>query len=193
MKLDVHQCRNISKTLKSVYYRNRNQHHHSTWWACFCTLNRCLIKLTDHLERDDQIKVTCRSNLLKNVILPKCYRSLSQLIADNQFAVLGVSLLAELAKLDSLFDPITPYVSSNIGRNDALHLTTRLRESEDTGNPVQRNLPTFAVTEHVVEQRTLSEVSGGVTFSTSSTTKIRQTQSKANSTSTIDQIFQHRQ
>ncbi|KAI0840623.1 hypothetical protein F5Y06DRAFT_263192 [Hypoxylon sp. FL0890] len=114
----------LQPILRGFNHRNKNQHRHAAWWGPFGMLRRHVDKLVDELvdsaaaaaaaaksknkkrkrDNDDgRAEKKARDHLkwLRDVLVPKCYLSFSQLTADNQFATLGVVLLGALAQVNA--------------------------------------------------------------------------------------------
>lgn len=79
----------ISKIFQLIYYRNKNQHRHASWWKYFSLLKRNIYKLAQELlvvdgdggrreEETANIPTTpprshSRIGFMRNILLPKCY------------------------------------------------------------------------------------------------------------------------
>ena len=154
-----------SNTVHLLYHHNHNQHRHSTWWKHLSTLKRSLQKLIHDLSTNssDALNSTTQTKIvyLKKTIVPKCHvfvmqnylvstssanqsnRAFSQVVADPQFAPLGLVLLATLARVNALLVlPQDEKVTS--GRRKGLLVAAeppsrRMDESsEDLGSHVAR-------------------------------------------------------
>ncbi|OAX81141.1 hypothetical protein ACJ72_04524 [Emergomyces africanus] len=105
----------IHITLHLIYHRNKNQHHGAKWWKWLVMLKRSTGQLMKAMrrwelerERDDGygedgeggigIKVLERMRYMHVCVVPRCYVAFSTVVADTQFSVLGVVLLAVLAQ-----------------------------------------------------------------------------------------------
>ncbi|KAK6436144.1 Ribonuclease MRP protein subunit rmp1 [Oleoguttula sp. CCFEE 5521] len=106
----------FSSLLRLFHHRNKNQHRRSIWYRHFSTFHRQLTKLlnlhstvsatpTTHTERakhkarlpELRIRITQTLDLWQDVLVPKWAHTFGQLIADGQFAVLGMVLTGALA------------------------------------------------------------------------------------------------
>ena len=101
--------------LHLLHHRSHNQHRRSTWYRHFNTFRKQLRSLIDDL--DPQIppealpsrkvrtfqpalqRVEKRIKFWAEVMVEKWYAAFMQLIGDQQFAVLGVTIFAVLAKV----------------------------------------------------------------------------------------------
>ncbi|CAF9906407.1 hypothetical protein IMSHALPRED_004196 [Imshaugia aleurites] len=141
MDLDSTQLQAATHTFQLVHHRNKNQHRHSKWWKWFCMLKRCVSKLIHEIQAGDDLRAQARVKKMNEVLLPRCYMSFAQLIADTQFSTLGLTLLAELAKIRRLMAPYTDRVDDEISPATKL-VDSRYRFplslSEDIGKPVGR-------------------------------------------------------
>ena len=78
----------ISKIFQLIYYRNKNQHRHASWWKCFGLLKRNIDKLIQELLVDrncwgreeatainptSTLRSHSRIGFMRNILLPKCY------------------------------------------------------------------------------------------------------------------------
>ncbi|KAK8026867.1 hypothetical protein PG991_003923 [Apiospora marii] len=111
--------RPLQPLLAGFNHRNKNQHRVATWWASFNMLRRHVTKWADELDQQAQARPKKRKRTaagdgsekkdeggpaevrglwLRDVLVPKCYLTFSQLAADNQFAPLGLVLTGALAQ-----------------------------------------------------------------------------------------------
>lgn len=70
-------------------------------------------------------------------------RSFSQVVADSQFSVLGVTFLAELAKVRAVVDSMTgaePVVAGRRNIVEDAHDWLKFEELEDLGRPIERHV-----------------------------------------------------
>ncbi|KAK3053736.1 Ribonuclease MRP protein subunit rmp1 [Extremus antarcticus] len=107
----------LATLLKLFNRRNKNQHRRSIWWRHFSGFRRHLIHIwinyhhlnkvpTTHLERTrkatkdviTRTQLNGRIALWQEHLVPRWHHAYSQLVADQQFAVLGVTLLGALAE-----------------------------------------------------------------------------------------------
>ncbi|OBT89839.1 hypothetical protein VE02_00866 [Pseudogymnoascus sp. 03VT05] len=98
----------IQHLLHLTAYRNKNQHRIAKWWASFSILRRQLGKLITALENPDaafrakKIEIEKRVVFLREEVVPRCYLAFSTVVADNQYASLGLMLMGCLARLNKL-------------------------------------------------------------------------------------------
>lgn len=95
----------IAQLLHLIIFRNKNQHRITKWWGSLTLLHRNLKRLIEALEspeagfrknREATLKLV---TFLKEQIVPRCYLAFSALVADGQFASLGLLLLGCLARV----------------------------------------------------------------------------------------------
>ncbi|QDS70558.1 hypothetical protein FKW77_010446 [Venturia effusa] len=164
----VLKLRTTSRILHLLHHRNYNQHRRQHWYPYFSTFRRQL----NHLIHDITIiqspkslpsellpsrrreivkmceqKVEKRLKLWRTTILRKWFGSFSQLVGDNQFAVLGLVLLGCLGRACG----ITGVTEQMIEEGDDIGVELReftegqevkplLKNSEsDIGIPIARN------------------------------------------------------
>ena len=114
------QLREILNVLCLLHHRNKNQHCQAKWWKWLSMLKRCIKKLTADLKKSDVVRFTGRIHYMEDSLFSRCYvsvklgigllicrmlmehRSFTQVIQDGQFASLGIVLVAQLAKIESL-------------------------------------------------------------------------------------------
>ncbi|KAI0603413.1 hypothetical protein F4775DRAFT_30038 [Biscogniauxia sp. FL1348] len=123
--LALDQLQPLQPILRGFAHRNRNQHRRGPWWGALGMLRRHADKLASELvllssplppttnptttkhqgvvvrkrNATAAAAVEQRARWLRDVLAPRCYEAFSQLAADNQFAALGVVLLAALAQV----------------------------------------------------------------------------------------------
>ncbi|KAJ5330970.1 hypothetical protein N7476_000753 [Penicillium atrosanguineum] len=109
--MDTKEILAVYSILHLVYHRNKNQHQRAKWWKWLSALKRITLDLG---STDSAKAAACRQHLASH-LSPRCYMyvmflglailrlqaalAFSTVIADNQFATLGVVLLAALARL----------------------------------------------------------------------------------------------
>ncbi|OBT52363.1 hypothetical protein VE04_04606 [Pseudogymnoascus sp. 24MN13] len=98
----------IQHLLHLTAHRNKNEHRIAKWWASFSILRRQLGKLITALEDPDaafrakKIEIETRVVFLREEVVPRCYLAFSTVVADNQYASLGLMLMGCLARLNKL-------------------------------------------------------------------------------------------
>ncbi|TVY28625.1 Ribonuclease MRP protein subunit rmp1 [Lachnellula hyalina] len=105
---------NLSTILTLFHHRNKNQHRLAKWYKSLSILHRQIPKLLSSLETyhaarelKEKSKYTteAREKLVERVefmgrwVLGRCYLAFSTLVADNQYAALGLLLVGVLARL----------------------------------------------------------------------------------------------
>ncbi|KAA8563681.1 hypothetical protein EYC84_011702 [Monilinia fructicola] len=109
----------LSQLLHLTHHRNKNQHRLSKWYISFGILRRQVARLLPVvpeyvIESQSRGKVKGKARerkerqerelqgLVKFIaegVVPGCYLAFSQLVADNQYATLGLMLMGCLARL----------------------------------------------------------------------------------------------
>jgi ribonuclease MRP protein subunit RMP1 len=110
----------ISQTLHLFHHRNHNQHRLAKWYKSLSQLRRHISKLILELETLDTAitysskneeskyvraareKVEDRVEFMENWLEKRCYIAFSNLVADNQYAALGLFLIGTLARVRSV-------------------------------------------------------------------------------------------
>ncbi|KAI9746421.1 MAG: hypothetical protein M1818_000134 [Claussenomyces sp. TS43310] len=98
----------IRDLLHLAAHRNKNQHRLAKWWGPFSMLRRHVGKLVTLLEenvdreqkKEHEQKTKELAVWIEDILVPRCYSPFSALVADNQYAALGLMLLATLARLN---------------------------------------------------------------------------------------------
>lgn len=112
----------IVSMLSAFSHRNKNQHRLSKWWKPFSQLRRHISSLVSELEvchNEEQRygarhkkgvvareAVERRAGFLIVSLAPRAFLAFSMLVADNQYAALGLMLLATLARVRKLVLPL---------------------------------------------------------------------------------------
>ncbi|KAI1989724.1 RNase MRP subunit [Ophidiomyces ophidiicola] len=105
----------IRDKLHLIYHHNKNQHRNIKWFKWLGILKRWTNKLAVDIEttrtrvhfdlmfEDDESESiqSIAAHLARNIV-PRCYGSFSNIVADRQFSALGTVLIALLAELSSL-------------------------------------------------------------------------------------------
>lgn len=159
MGLYLSQIDKSLEVIQLLYSRNKNQHRHARWWVSFSALRRCMLKLSKELQIPTQARALRRCKTIEQHLVPQCYRyygerrwlmketslmprrSFRQSLHDGQFAVLGLTLLAELASIETHVRRIIASGPMAEDRSDAvvvLDATSTSGKSEDVGRPVER-------------------------------------------------------
>ncbi|KAI9741869.1 MAG: hypothetical protein M1834_000257 [Cirrosporium novae-zelandiae] len=126
-----------SHLLHILHHRNKNQHHHSHWWRYLCQLRRHISKLILAIERGNRRDVEGRVRFLRDVFLGRCLVAFSNLVADNQFAVLGVVLVGEVGRVWGLVSGEDDDEDDKEGVGE-VGLGSNSADEEDLGDVVPR-------------------------------------------------------
>ncbi|RKF56454.1 putative ribonuclease mrp protein subunit rmp1 [Golovinomyces cichoracearum] len=116
--------------LHLTHHRNKNQHRLSKWYKSFGQLRRQMSKLMLELENFKRAQsissgsenkyvsharrnFELRIDFIRARLIPKCYLAFSNLIADNQYAVLGLMLMGTLASVKNIMQMLIPEEEKN--------------------------------------------------------------------------------
>ncbi|KAK3333878.1 hypothetical protein B0T19DRAFT_139841 [Cercophora scortea] len=110
--------------LERFHHRNKNQHRLSKWWAHADMLRRHLRKLAHILDametssstagksktkkkwtKAEHEALAARAAFLRRRVVPNAYDGFARLVADRQFAHLGLMLMGVLAQVDGALAP----------------------------------------------------------------------------------------
>jgi ribonuclease MRP protein subunit RMP1 len=154
--------------LHLTHHRNKNQHRLSKWYKWFSILRRQISKLITELENLETAetysskkyleeskyvkaareRVEVRVAFLRERVIGDAYLAFSNLVADNQYSVLGLALLGSLARVQSVLgqlvriekDPNFEIVEEAKG-GESQRSNAR---GDDLGEPVMREqIPDF--------------------------------------------------
>jgi ribonuclease MRP protein subunit RMP1 len=149
------ELQSISQILHLTHHRNKNQHRLAKWWRAFSMLRRNISKLSTELDTNIQYTalsakskktiesreiVERRVEFLEDHLVPRAYLAFSQLVADNQYAALGLMLVGTLARVRKVIAPLRG--DSEMG--DEMIEGKRLegpgvKEGQDFGEVVKRD------------------------------------------------------
>ncbi|PRT54373.1 Ribonuclease MRP protein subunit rmp1 [Wickerhamiella sorbophila] len=118
--------------LHLIYYKNLRQHRSQRWWKYLRILHRRVRQLAVKFDP------TVCSYLVKRLI-PQAYRCFHGILAQGAFITLGFALLASLAKIWSILEPLVPKVPMVDVRRK-----TQLPTLEDIGEVVEDFTPVVA-------------------------------------------------
>jgi ribonuclease MRP protein subunit RMP1 len=107
----------LAQLAQLIHFRNKNQHRRSHWWRHFSTFRRQLLRVLTELEKphsespriilnpgNEVIGALHQATLdaWTDIYVAKWYRAFSQIVAERQFAQIGVVLLVTLGKACSI-------------------------------------------------------------------------------------------
>ncbi|KAI9796808.1 MAG: hypothetical protein M1833_005951 [Piccolia ochrophora] len=101
----VSEWQDVANLLHLAFHHNKNQFRSAAWWKWFAMLKRSVQKLPIEILAREAQRVDVRICHLREVLIPQCYTSFLHLVADEQFCVVGLVLLATLARLDRILGP----------------------------------------------------------------------------------------
>lgn len=97
----------VQQLLHLTVQRNKNQHRITKWWGNLQVLRRNVKRLVETLSskeaeyrrgKEALLKLSC---WIETEIIPRTYLSFSAVVADNQYASLGLMLIGCLARVNS--------------------------------------------------------------------------------------------
>ncbi|ESZ94513.1 hypothetical protein SBOR_5093 [Sclerotinia borealis F-4128] len=161
----------LTQLLHLTHHRNKNQHRLSKWYISFGILRRQVARLLsvvpefviasqsrgkvkgkarEKRDREERV-VQDLVRLIGERVVPGCYLAFSQLVADNQYATLGLMLMGCLARLYKILGPLRVLTAEEIAEKvGAVKERTKVNEpeiGEDLGEKIVRDAPTSIVTE----------------------------------------------
>ncbi|CCU76715.1 hypothetical protein BGHDH14_bgh05125 [Blumeria hordei DH14] len=111
-----------SRLLHLVHHRNHNQHRGACWYSRFNQLRRHIARL---IREEECCTVTCARGATKNaygqkarvalaqriafmrdILVPKCFVAFGNLVADSQYAALGLVLVGELSRVNCALETL---------------------------------------------------------------------------------------
>ena len=137
----------VQQLLHLTVHRNKNQHRITKWWGNLQLLRRNIKKLVEMLEskeaeyRRGKEALLKMSNWMAAEIVPRTYLSFSAVVADNQYASLGLMLMGCLARVNACVSFPRSRVSSEeaeLGIEVRSTRTNTVIPSEDFGEAITR-------------------------------------------------------
>ncbi|KAF7889214.1 hypothetical protein EAF00_009514 [Botryotinia globosa] len=154
----------LAHLLHLTHHRNKNQHRLSKWYISFGILRRQVSRLLsiipEHVMESSRGKVKGKArerkereerelqSLVKFIqedVVPGCYLAFSQLVANNQYATLGLMLMGCLARLYKVLGALRVLTAEEIAEQGrVVKETPQLNEAEieeDMGEKIVRDFP----------------------------------------------------
>ncbi|KAI9785017.1 MAG: hypothetical protein M1839_001214 [Geoglossum umbratile] len=135
LETDQRELKEISNLLHVITHRNKNQHRLAKWWKWFSMLRRSINHLRTELDGRDPLRTNMRMAYMRDILLHKCYRAFSNVVADSQFSAIGLVLVAILARVNRI---IRAHGADAEPHAPALSTAFELRVDEDFGEAVAR-------------------------------------------------------
>ncbi|KAI4136736.1 MAG: hypothetical protein L6R39_007639 [Caloplaca ligustica] len=167
-----------------------------------------MLKLCNEVQSQNQARVLERVKVTKDYLLPQCYeytyhvievnmwlmplRSFSQLASDGQFASLGITLLAELAKIHTFLGHMAVLREDDQDQSAAavvMQGTPILKAPEDIGRLIERPNPGDQPVKAFPPRHVAPDPPNASLTTTGHMTKSRIRRSKS-APSAIDRIFE---
>jgi len=153
MPTPLEELSSISQILSAAAHRNKNQHRLAKWWKPFSVLRRNLYKLISELEtlsaNEERLGETKKTTASREVVerraefmvewvVPKCYLAFSAVVADNQFASLGLMLVGTLARAQKVIKPLRKEIERDKDAEPDLNDALMGQEGLDFGEVIKR-------------------------------------------------------
>ncbi|KAK3080834.1 hypothetical protein LTS18_012693 [Coniosporium uncinatum] len=141
----ISELRELSILLTALRTRNKNQHRRSVWWAHFEQFRKFVIRLVDQSTAGNGETPVQTLETVRTKKVGKWHRAFKQLVSDNQFAALGLVLLAALARVVHLlgidvFGDVNELQGANEGRTtEELEKGAQERGLVDLGQGLDRD------------------------------------------------------
>ncbi|KAF7865744.1 hypothetical protein EAF04_005909 [Stromatinia cepivora] len=160
--------------LHLTHHRNKNQHRLSKWYKSFNILRRQITRLLalvpeyviESSRGKAKVKVKGKAKergereerelqgllgFMRKDVVGGCYLAFSQLVADNQYATLGLMLMGCLARLYKILESLRVITAEEIAeKTGTVKEETKVNEpeiGEDLGEKIVRDAPTSGVVE----------------------------------------------
>ncbi|KAI9881387.1 MAG: hypothetical protein M1830_003394 [Pleopsidium flavum] len=134
----VLELQEVSKLLQLMFHRNKNQHRLTKWWKRLSMLKRSVTKLLREIAAKETEAVKTRVCYMAELLLPKCYLAFTNVIADQQFAAMGLVLLANLAKVSRIIGGMAAK-APRLQTQPVHHMRVSTKGDEDLGECVDRS------------------------------------------------------
>ncbi|KAF7886704.1 uncharacterized protein EAF02_003351 [Botrytis sinoallii] len=154
----------LTHLLHLTHHRNKNQHRLSKWYISFGILRRQLSRLLsmipEHVMESSRGKVKGKARerkereerelqslvrFIQEDVVPVCYLAFSQLVANNQYATLGLMLMGCLARFYKVLGALRVFTAEEIAEQaGVVKETPQLNEAEigeDMGEKIVRDIP----------------------------------------------------
>ncbi|TGO72555.1 hypothetical protein BELL_0441g00020 [Botrytis elliptica] len=158
----------LTHLLHLTHHRNKNQHRLSKWYISFGILrrqvSRLLSMIPEHVMESSRGKVKGKARerkereerelqslvrFIQEDVVPGCYLAFSQLVANNQYATLGLMLMGCLARFYKVLGALRVLTAEEIAEQaGVVKETPQLNESEigeDMGEKIVRDVPVSEV------------------------------------------------
>ncbi|KAF7926364.1 uncharacterized protein EAE98_006659 [Botrytis deweyae] len=154
----------LTHLLHLTHHRNKNQHRLSKWYISFGILrrqvSRLLSMIPEHVMESSRGKVKGKARerkereerelqslvrFIQEDVVPGCYLAFSQLVANNQYATLGLMLMGCLARFYKVLGALRVLTAEEIAEQAGIvKETPQLNEAEigeDMGEKIVRDVP----------------------------------------------------
>ncbi|KAF7897986.1 uncharacterized protein EAF01_008952 [Botrytis porri] len=154
----------LTQLLHLTHHRNKNQHRLSKWYISFGIFRRQVSRLLsiipEHVMESSRGKVKGKARerkereerelqrlvrFIQEEVVPGCYLAFSQLVANNQYATLGLMLMGCLARLYKVLGALRVLNAEEIAEQaGVVNETPQLNAAEmeeDMGEKIVRDVP----------------------------------------------------
>lgn len=135
----------VQQLLHLTVHRNKNQHRITKWWGNLQLLRRNVKRLIEMLQspkaeyRKSKEALLRLANWTGAEIIPRVYLSFSAVVADNQYASLGLMLMGCLARVNACVTFPRSRLQSEVAEVEATMKSTKtVIPSEDFGEAITR-------------------------------------------------------
>ncbi|CAD6448442.1 1a03f54e-24a4-4c90-8e0b-5be3022e8371 [Sclerotinia trifoliorum] len=162
----------LHQILHLTHHRNKNQHRLSKWYKSFNILRRQITRLLalipeyviessrgkskvkgkakERKEREER-ELQDLIGFMRKDVVGGCYLAFSQLVADNQYATLGLMLMGCLARLYKILESLRVLTAEEIAaKTGTVNEEVKVNEpeiGEDLGEKIVRDAPASKVVE----------------------------------------------
>ncbi|KAF1837839.1 hypothetical protein BDW02DRAFT_490455 [Decorospora gaudefroyi] len=137
---DIAMLHDIHALLNKIFIRNRNQHHRSHWWKRLHSFRKQLALLLQEHADSNATKMEARLRFWDEGTVHAWYYQFSQLIAVGPFAMLGLVMMASVARvcrivgITGVYEEIASAdIRGVLGANDELGLAVEFASVLDAG------------------------------------------------------------
>ena len=134
----------VQQLLHLTVHRNKNQHRITKWWGNLQLLRRNVKRLVEILSskeaeyRREKEALLKMASWMETEIIPRVYLSFSAVVADNQYASLGLMLMGCLARVNACVSFPRSRVLSEDGDVEVETSRALVIPSEDMGEAITR-------------------------------------------------------
>ncbi|EPQ64691.1 Bgt-4566 [Blumeria graminis f. sp. tritici] len=140
-----------SRLLHLIHHRNHNQHGAACWYSRFNQLRRHITRLIreeacytatcargatqNAYGHKSRVALAQRIAFMRDILVPKCFVAFGNLVADSQYAALGLVLVGELSRVNYALETLGHDFLGEVGISKVKALEPLAPPSNDVLDP----------------------------------------------------------